>query len=192
MKHRTLFLIVFALLQTCIAFAGTPFTKEEFQEMVRLFNQHQEANIKKPFDKWTTLPLINKPEGLEVVYLASDDEATGGFFFIDRADSTISVITTYTFPMKFAFYSMSIEGGKIGLKAKSGGACFSYWTYSVFPDKAQYYVFVNECYGEIEEASSSTESKLDPEIAKLTIKQFWLEHDPIEGWHKLCSEGKPD
>lgn len=78
MKHRTLFLIVFALLQTCIAFAGTPFTKEEFQEMVRLFNQHQEANIKKPFDKWATLPLINKPEGLEVVYLASDDEATGG------------------------------------------------------------------------------------------------------------------
>ena len=144
MKHRTLFLIVFALLQTCIAFAGTPFTKEEFQEMVRLFNQHQEANIKKPFDKWTTLPLINKPEGLEVVYLASDDEATGGFFFIDKADSTISVITTYTFPMKFAFYSRSIEGGKIGLKAKSGGACFSYWTYSVFPDKAQYYVFVNE------------------------------------------------
>ncbi len=124
MKHRTLFLIVFALLQTCIAFAGTPFTKEEFQEMVRLFNQHQEANIKKPFDKWTTLPLINKPEGLEVVYLASDDEATGGFFFIDRADSTISVITTYTFPMKFAFYSMSIEGGKIGLKAKSGGGMF--------------------------------------------------------------------
>ena len=92
--------------------------------------------------------------------------------------------------MKFAFYSMSIEGGKIGLKAKSGGACFSYWTYSVFPDKAQYYVFVNECYGEIEEASSSTKPKLDPEIAKLTIKQFWLEHDPIEGWHKLCSEEK--
>ncbi len=42
MKHRTLFLIVFALLQTCIAFAGTPFTKEEFQKMVRLFN-HKEA-----------------------------------------------------------------------------------------------------------------------------------------------------
>ena len=138
-------------------------------------------------------PTLDKQtEGLEVVYLASDDEATGGLFFIDKADSTISVITTYTFPMKFAFYSMSIEGGKIGLKAKSGGACFSYWTYSVFPDKAEYYVFVNECYGEIEEASSSTKPKLDPEIAKLTIKQFWLEHDPIEGWHKLCSEGKPD
>ena len=36
MKHRTLLLIVFALLQTCIAFAGTPFTKEELQEMVTI------------------------------------------------------------------------------------------------------------------------------------------------------------
>ena len=141
--------MIFAFLQTCVAISAEPFTKKQYEEMVRLFNDHQQSNVKQPFDKWTTLPLINKPEGLEVVFLAS------------------------------------IEGGKIGLTALAGGPCVSYWTYSVFPDKADYYVFVNECYGEVTEATSTTTDKLDPEIARITVKQFMMEHDPVGEWHKL-------
>lgn len=185
MKRCALLLMIFAFLQTCVALSAEPFTKKQYEEMVRLFNDHKQSNVKQPFDKWTTLPLINKPEGLEVVFLASEDEATGGFFFVDSTDGKVKTITTYTSPMKFAFYSMSIEGGKIGLTALAGGPCVSYWTYSVFPDKADYYVFVNECYGEVEEATSTTTDKLDPEIARITVKQFMMEHDPVGEWHKL-------
>lgn len=71
--------MIFAFLQTCVALSAEPFTKKQYEEMVRLFNDHQQSNVKQPFDKWTTLPLINKPEGLEVVFLASENEATGGF-----------------------------------------------------------------------------------------------------------------
>lgn len=185
MKRCALLLMIFAFLQTCVAISAEPFTKKQYEEMVRLFNDHQQSNVKQPFDKWTTLPLINKPEGLEVVFLASENEATGGFFFVDSTDGKVKTITTYTSPMKFAFYSMSIEDGKIGLTALAGGPCVSYWTYSVFPDKADYYVFVNECYGEVTEATSTTTDKLDPEIARITVKQFMMEHDPVGEWHKL-------
>ena len=168
--------MIFAFLQTCVALSAEPFTKKQYEEMVRLFNDHQQSNVKQPFDR---------SEELEVVFLASENEATGGFFFVDSTDGKVKTITTYTSPMKFAFYSMSIEGGKIGLTALAGGPCVSYWTYSVFPDKADYYVFVNECYGEVTEATSTTTDKLDPEIARITVKQFMMEHDPVGEWHKL-------
>lgn len=185
MKHRTLLMFALALMQTCITLAAEPFTRNQYEEMVRLFNGHQQTDTKHPFDKWTSLPLPGKPKGLEVIFLASRDEATGGFFFVDTENDSVSLITTYTFPMKFAFYSTSIEGGKIGLKAKSAAACFSYWTFSVFPDKLEYHAFVNECFGEIESASSSTAPELSAEIARIIVKEFMMEHDPVENWHEL-------
>ena len=54
MKRRALLLMIFAFLQTCVALSAEPFTKKQYEEMVRQFNDHQQSNVKQPFDKWTT------------------------------------------------------------------------------------------------------------------------------------------
>ena len=65
MKHRTLLMFALALMQTCITLAAEPFTRNQYEEMVRLFNGHQQTDTKHPFDKWTSLPLPGKSKGLE-------------------------------------------------------------------------------------------------------------------------------
>ena len=191
MKHRTLFLIVFALLQTCIAFAGTPFTKEEFQEMVRLFNQHQEANIKKPFDKWTTLPLINKPEGLEVGR-SGIRRRSYGWFLLHRQGRQ------YHFSYHHIYLSHEIRvlfhvyrGRKNRFESEVGRGMFFLLDVFCFSGQSRVLCLRKRMLRRDRGGFRQHKAKTGPGNGEAhPIKQFWLEHDPIEGWHKSCSEEK--